>query len=268
MKLLSLDRHEASSPTAYLYPCKAAAKNFRRRVLAQCLSQKYAMPQAFHPRANALTKLILGGVVVLLIVGTTALVRLNWSDWSSDEDVFVEQPVPFSHEHHVSGLGIDCRYCHTSVQEASTAGMPATQTCMSCHSQLWTQSEMLQPVRESYRSDEPIQWNRVYDLPDYVYFSHEAHTNSGVACESCHGRVDQMPLTYKAQDLYMKWCLDCHRQPEKNVRPAAFIYAFGYEERLRKQGVTEEERLAMGRRLVEEYGIQKGRLTNCSICHR
>ncbi|PSQ69751.1 MAG: cytochrome C [Bacteroidetes bacterium QH_2_67_10] len=226
------------------------------------------MPQTFHPRANAFTKLILLGGAALLIVGATALVQLNWSNWSSGEEVFVEQPVEFSHEHHVSGLGIDCRYCHSSVQKSQSAGMPATHTCMSCHSQMWTQSEMLKPVRESYRSGEPIQWNRVYDLPDYVYFSHEAHTNSGVACESCHGRIDQMPLTYQANDLYMQWCLDCHREPEKNIRPAEFVYAFGYEERLDEQGVTDKERLAMGRRLVEQYGIQKGRLTNCSVCHR
>ena len=221
------------------------------------------MSQVFRPRANAFTKLILGGVAVILILGATALVRLNWGNWNTEEELYVQQPVPFSHEHHVSGLGIDCRYCHSSVEESSSAGMPATHTCMSCHSQLWTQSEMLKPVRESFRTGEPIQWKRIHDLPDYVYFSHEAHTNNGVGCESCHGRVDQMPLMRQTKSLYMQWCLDCHRQPEKHLRPNEFIYAFGYADSLSRQA-----QLRIGRRLVEEYGIQKGRLSNCSICHR
>ena len=221
------------------------------------------MPQVFHPRANAFTRLILIGGGALLIVGITAVVMMVRSNWDTEEQVHVEQPVPFSHEHHVSGLGIDCRYCHSSVQESSTAGMPSTHTCMSCHSQLWTQSEMLKPVRESYRTDEPIQWKRVHDLPDYVYFSHEAHTNNGVGCESCHGRVDQMPLVRQTESLYMQWCLDCHRRPEEHLRPNEFIYAFGYTDSL-----SQDAQLRIGRRLVEEYGIQKGRLSNCSICHR
>lgn len=225
------------------------------------------MSQVFHPRANAFTKLILIGGAALFIIGATALVRLNWSPWSTEKDQYIEQPVPFSHEHHVSGLGIDCRYCHTSAQTASTAGMPATNTCMSCHSQMWTQSDMLKPVRKSYRTGRPIQWERVHDLPDYVYFSHQVHTNNGIGCESCHGRVDQMPLMRQQASLHMQWCLDCHRNPEKNLRPAAFIYAFGYEKRLKDEGVTRTERLAMGSRLVKEYGIQKGRLSNCSVCH-
>lgn len=221
------------------------------------------MPQVFHPRANALTRFLLIGGGALLVVGVTAIAVMARSNWDTEEEVYAEQPVPFSHEHHVSGLGIDCRYCHSSAQSASSAGMPATHTCMSCHSQMWTQSEMLKPVRKSYRTGEPIQWNRVHDLPDYVYFSHEAHTNSGVGCESCHGRVDQMPLVRKEKSLNMQWCLDCHRRPEEHLRPNEAIYAFGYADSLSRKA-----QLRIGRRLVEEYDIQKGRLSNCSVCHR
>lgn len=219
------------------------------------------MSYIFHPRANAYFRLALLGVAAFVVIGATVLVRLNWSNWSSREEVFVNQPVPFSHQHHVSGLGIDCRYCHTSVEQSSSAGIPPTHTCMSCHSQLWTESEMLEPVRASYRTGQPIEWNRVHNLPDYVYFNHSIHVNKGVGCETCHGRVDQMPLVYQENDLYMQWCLDCHRQPEQYIRPVEYIYAFGYE-------LPEGEQLDLGRQLVREYGIQVDRLSNCSICHR
>ena len=219
------------------------------------------MGQLFRPRANEFVKLTLISGAAVLVLGAFVLLRINWSPWQSSQGQYVEQPVPFSHEHHTSGLGIDCRYCHTSVEVSSSAGLPPTQTCMSCHSQVWTESDMLQPVRESYRTNTPIQWNRVHDLPDYVYFNHSIHVNKGVGCETCHGRVDQMPLVYQANTLYMKWCLDCHREPEKYLRPAEYIYAFGYD-------LSREEQLKVGRELVEEYDIYVGHLTNCSICHR
>lgn len=209
------------------------------------------------------TVLRLFGVVVgvILVVGVTALVQYNWSPWESDTGVIRTQPVPFSHEHHVSGLGIDCRYCHTSVEVSSSAGMPSTHTCMSCHSQVWTEAEMLEPVRRSYRTDQPIQWNRIYNLPDYVYFDHSVHVNSGVACETCHGRVDQMPLLQKANTLYMQWCLDCHRAPEEYLRPQDYIYAFGYD-------LPESKQRQVGLALIDSLDIYVGALDECSICHR
>jgi NAD-dependent SIR2 family protein deacetylase len=219
------------------------------------------MDYPFSPRANAYVRLIGLGVAAVLVLGAAVVFQTSLTPWVNSEEVYVNQPVPFSHKHHVSGLGIDCRYCHTSVQNSSSAGMPPTQTCMSCHSQVWTESEMLKPVRRSLKNDEPIQWNRVYDVPDYVYFNHSIHTNSGVACETCHGRVDQMPLMYEAEQMYMQWCLDCHRQPEKYLRPQKYIYAFGYD-------LPDETQRTVGARLVEEYDIRKDQLTNCSVCHR
>lgn len=219
------------------------------------------MPQIFHPRSNTIIRygtLIVLGIVGLLIV---AWVRADWSPWETREDVIVHQPVPFSHEHHVSGLGIDCRYCHTTVEETSSAGMPSTHTCMTCHSQVWTEAEVLQPVRRSFEDEEPIRWVRVYDLPDFVYFDHSIHVDNGVACESCHGRVDQMPLMRKATSLHMSWCLDCHRAPEEYVRPKEFVYAFGYE-------LPKKRQREVGLQLVKEYDIRTEQLSDCSICHR
>ena len=142
------------------------------------------------------------------------------SSWVTAQNEFVEQPVQFSHAHHVGGDGLDCRYCHTSVEKSSFAGIPPTKTCMNCHSQLWTNAPILEPVRASFRNDAPLTWIRVNDLPDFVYFNHQIHVRQGVGCATCHGRVDKMPLTYQAQSLLMEWCLDCHRAPEK-YHPAA-----------------------------------------------
>lgn len=219
------------------------------------------MAQVFRPRANALLKLILLGLVVVIVVGGTAAVQYNWGPWISETEWTITQPVEFSHEHHVSGLGIDCRYCHTSVEISSSAGMPSTHTCMTCHSQIWTESPLLEPVRESYRTDQPIPWNRVYNLPDYTYFNHSVHVNNGVGCETCHGRVDQMPLVQQAVSLHMEWCLECHREPEKYLRPQEYIYAFGYE-------LPREAQLKVGRALVEKFNIDADVLDECSICHR
>ncbi len=219
------------------------------------------MAQVFRPRANAFVKLGFLALATVLVLGTTVLAQINTGRWETGEHDYVEQPVAFSHEHHVSGLGIDCRYCHTSVEETAFAGMPPTHTCMSCHSQIWTESEMLQPVRESYRTGTPIKWNRVHNLPGYVYFNHSVHVTQGVGCESCHGRIDQMPLVYQAESLHMQWCLDCHRAPEEHLRPNELIYAFGYSP-------PREEQLRIGRALVEAYDIDVGRLTTCSTCHR
>ena len=219
------------------------------------------MNPIFTPRTSAYIKLGLFGVLALGLVLVLYVVQSNVTNWATGEDTIITQPVPFSHEHHVGGLGIDCRYCHTSVEKSSFAGMPSTHTCMSCHSQLYTEEEMLRPVRQSYQSNEPIAWRRVYDLPDYVYFDHSIHVQSGVGCESCHGRVDQMPLISQKPSLFMEFCLDCHRQPEKFLRPKDFIYAFGYDR-------PDQEQQRIGRRLIEKYNIEVGNLTDCSVCHR
>lgn len=217
------------------------------------------MSQIFHPSMNTIAKVsIFGGVFILAGVVALVMVFVR-SAYATGVGVFVEQPVPFSHEHHVAGLGIDCRYCHTSVEVSSFAGIPPTETCMTCHSQIWTNAEMLEPVRASFREGKPIEWVKVHNLPDFVFFNHSIHVNKGVGCETCHGRVDQMALPYKANSLYMEWCLECHRQPEKYLRPKAEVVTMGWQ--------PEGDQLALGAELVKAYHINKAQLTNCSVCH-
>jgi hypothetical protein len=169
--------------------------------------------------------------------------------------------VPFSHEHHVGGLGIDCRYCHTSVEVSSFAGLPSTATCMNCHSQIWSGSDVLKPVRDSYQSGVPIRWTRVHNLPDFVYFDHSIHVNKGVGCATCHGRVDRMPLMWQDQTLQMEWCLDCHRGPEQFLRPREQIFNMDWR--------PETDQRSLGLRLIKQYNIQSAPvLTSCSTCHR
>jgi hypothetical protein len=216
--------------------------------------------QIFHPSTNTISRVsIFGGLFILaglvIIIG-----NLNTSPYLTGVDVVIEQPVQFSHEHHVSGLGIGCLYCHNSVEQSSFAGIPPTETCMTCHSQIWTNAAMLEPVRESWRTGEPIVWNRVYDLPDHVYFNHSIHVQKGVGCSTCHGQVDEMPLTWKAQSLHMEWCLGCHREPERFIRPRNEVYNMDW--------VAPENQIELGRRLVQEYNINVGKLTDCWVCHR
>jgi hypothetical protein len=180
------------------------------------------------------------------------------SSWATQAGVAREQPVPFSHAHHVGDVGLDCRYCHTSVETSGFANIPPTKTCMNCHSQIWNTSPTLEPVRESFRTDRSIAWTRVHDLPDFAYFDHSIHVNKGVGCETCHGRVDKMPLTWQKASLQMEWCLGCHRHPEQYVRPREAVFQMGYE-----PPVDQE---TLGRQLVKEYKIQS--LTSCSTCHR
>ncbi len=187
-----------------------------------------------------------------------ALYGVNRSGYNSGQSLIKEQPVPFSHKHHVSGIGIDCRYCHTTVEKSATAGIPPTETCMSCHSQIWSDAPMLEPVRESFRSGKSIQWTRVHDLPGFVYFNHSIHVAKGMGCASCHGRVDQMPLMYQQNSLFMEWCLDCHRQPEKFIRPKDKVFQMDYK--------PAEDQRVLGARLVKEYNVRK--LTDCLVCHR
>jgi cytochrome c7-like protein len=219
------------------------------------------MAQLFSPRANVHSRVIIIGFVLLLCGAGWTTSAIFWSPYTTYVDIPLTQPVPFSHQHHVAGLGIDCRYCHTSVEKAAFAGLPSTDTCMSCHSQLWTDAPLLAPVRESLATKTPLKWNRVHDLPDFTYFDHSIHVAKGVGCSTCHGTVDQMPLTWKTQTLYMKWCLDCHRQPQNFVRPREDIFNASWR--------PAQNQPNQGAQLVRQYHIDtSGRLTNCSVCHR
>ena len=182
------------------------------------------MAQVFDRSSNALARfsLVLTGVIVIAL-GVT-LDQLQRSPWVTRQGQRPDQPVPFSHKHHVEGLGLQCQYCHTSVEKSSYAGIPPTKTCINCHAQIWTNADLLEPVRQSWATGASIQWIRVHDLPDYVYFNHEIHVNKGIGCASCHGRVDEMPLMYQQNTLQMEWCLNCHRNPAVNLRPTSEIY--------------------------------------------
>jgi len=218
------------------------------------------MPQIFHPSTNTFSKVSIFGAVFFLAALLWAVAAISRSSYVTQTQVAREQPVPFSHKHHVNGLGIDCRYCHTSVEDVAFAGIPATKTCMTCHSQIWADSPMLAPVRESFKTDKSLEWTRVHDLPDFVYFNHSIHVKKGIGCVSCHGQVDQMPLMWKAHSLDMEWCLECHRQPERFVRPRETVFRMDWQ--------PAGEQLELGASLLKQYHINKSILTNCSTCHR
>jgi hypothetical protein len=213
----------------------------------------------FGPSANLVTKLVLYGAaagLVALFFGPWLLPR---SGYVSEVSMVQPQPVPFSHEHHVGGLGIDCRYCHTSVEVSANAGLPPTHICMTCHSQLWTNAAMLAPVRQSLADGVPLRWNRINALPDYVFFNHSIHVAKGVGCTTCHGPIGEMPLTWKGASLQMGWCLDCHRDPAPNLRPREAVFDPDW-----KRGPDTPS----GRQLMAEYNIHPETLTDCSVCHR
>jgi len=219
------------------------------------------VPQIFHPSFNPWGKAVLFGLVVGLGGSAWVASELQRSSYVSDAGEFRDQPVPFSHEHHVRGLGLDCRYCHTSVERSSYAGMPPTKTCMTCHSQIWTNAQILQPVRDSWRDDTPIRWTRVHNLQDFVYFNHSIHIQKGIGCTSCHGQVDKMPLMMQTASLEMQWCLTCHREPERFLRPRDQVFSMDY--------VPPANQLELGRQLAKEYHLRTPQLMqNCSLCHR
>jgi hypothetical protein len=216
------------------------------------------MPQIFHRSANTLSKVSLASIL-LLVGGLIGLAMfLGRSSYVTRAQEYVEQPVQFSHLHHVLDDGIDCRYCHTSVETSSFAGIPPTKTCMNCHSQIWQSAPILEPVRASFREDKPMQWIRVHDLPDFVYFNHSIHVKKGMGCETCHGRIDRMPLTMQQNSLQMEWCLNCHRNPQNYVRPREEVFTMGYQ--------PPEAQATLGPKLVAAYNIKPS--TDCSTCHR
>jgi len=219
------------------------------------------MAQIFHPSFNMISKLTIFGGLFLLAGGLWVWGVFLFSPYSSKAGTVQDQPVPFSHRRHVTQLGLDCRYCHTSVEESSFAGLPPTETCMTCHSQIWTSSPVLAPVRESFRTGRSLAWTRVYDLPDFVYFDHSIHVKKGIGCNTCHGQIDEMPLTWEAYALDMEWCINCHRHPEQYIRPRSEVFNPRWQ--------PEGDGIELGNRLVEEYHVEDAHaLTNCDMCHR
>lgn len=217
------------------------------------------MAQIFHPSFNTIAKGSIFGAVIIIASAGLVIYELFKSPYVTQVNVPRDQPVPFSHEHHVSGLGIDCRYCHASVEVSASAGMPSTKVCMTCHSQIWTNAELLEPVRNSWRTNTPIRWTRVHDLPDFVHFNHSSHVQKGVGCTSCHGPVGTMPLMWRTATLQMQWCLECHRNPENVLRERDKVFDMTYQQ--------PDDQASLGEELVARYGVKKQQLTNCSICH-
>ena len=219
------------------------------------------MSQVFPKSANAWSKASIAGVFALIALLGSTILALQRSDFVTTANRFVEQPVQFSHQHHNGGIGIDCRYCHTAVEVSPSAGIPPTKTCINCHSQIWNTSPYLEPVRASFREDKPLRWIRVHDLPDFVYFNHSIHVRKGVGCETCHGRVDRMPLMVQKNSLQMEWCLECHRDPSRYLRPRDQITTMGY--------VPAKAQSELGPELMREYKVADVQhLTSCSVCHR
>ena len=230
--------------------------------------------QIFHRSTNTISRATIYGAIFVVAALFWAAAEIQRSPYVTYAGVARPQPAPFSHQHHVAGLGIDCRYCHTSVETSSFAGIPPTKTCMNCHSQIWTNAQMLEPVRESLRSGKSLVWNRVNDLPDFVYFNHSIHINKGVGCNTCHGPVDRMPLMYNYASLQMEWCLECHRAPEKYLRPRDEVFNMRYEHPSSDNPVTVDgseytDQISLGTDLVKKYKLRSvADITSCSTCHR
>jgi hypothetical protein len=216
--------------------------------------------QIFRPGADTIARSSLIAIAVLPFAFAAACYAIALSPHMTDEGIVVTQPVPFSHQHHVGGLGLDCRYCHNDVETSAVAAVPPTETCMTCHSQIWTNAAILEPVRQSLASGTPLRWRRVNQLPDYVYFDHSVHIAKGVGCTTCHGDIEHMPLMRQAAALTMEWCLDCHRDPAPNLRALAEVFATDW-----RPPKDQDER---GKRLMETYQIHVATLTDCSVCHR
>ena len=216
------------------------------------------MSQIFHRSTNTIARVSIFGAVFVLAGALFLVAQVHRSPWTTDARVARAQPIQFSHERHVGGNGIDCRYCHTSVEESPFAGIPPIKTCMNCHAEVFANSPYLKPVRDAFESGRPIEWVRVHDLPDFVHFDHSIHVHKGVGCTTCHGEVDRMPLMWQESSLQMEWCLDCHRSPERYVRPRDAVFSVAYR--------PPADQVALGTRLVAEYQIQK--LTSCSTCHQ
>ncbi len=249
------------------------------------------MAQVFPKAMNVLARVSLLALPLLVAGGGVTLAALVRSPYITGTNEPAEQPIPFSHKHHVAELGIDCKYCHTSVYDSANAGLPPTKTCMNCHQQIWQGADILAPLRDSYNRGIPIAWTKVHNVPHYTYFNHSIHVNKGVGCVSCHGQIDQQPLVYQSKTLYMEWCLDCHRNPEKHLRPVSEVQnmrftAKGYttqkpvfdengapKKDAHGQVMTEphtyQSQAELGKELKKLHMVrEKEVITNCSMCHR
>jgi hypothetical protein len=225
--------------------------------------------QIFHHSTNTIAKVSIFGGLFIVAFSLWVLAEVNRSSYNTGQFIEVQQPVQFSHKHHVGDDGIDCRYCHTTVETSNTAGMPSTKTCMNCHSQIWSESPYLEIVRKSFRENKPIEWARVHDLPDYVYFNHSIHVAKGVGCASCHGRVDEMPAVFQAASLQMEWCLECHREPERFLRDRKDVFKMDYNKPNALAENKSAKQLAVGHEKKAEYRVRSSAvLTSCSTCHR
>jgi hypothetical protein len=230
--------------------------------------------QTFHRSTNTISRATIYGAIFVVAALAWGLNEFQRSPYITYAGEARPQPVPFSHQHHVAALGIDCRYCHTSVETSSFAGIPPTKTCMNCHSQIWTNAAMLEPVRESYRTGKSLVWTRANDLPDFVYFNHSIHIAKGVGCNTCHGPVDRMPLMYNYASLQMEWCLNCHRNAEQYLRPRSQVFNMRYEPPSTSQPVVVDgkeytDQVSLGRDLVKKYKLRTvADITSCSTCHR
>lgn len=250
------------------------------------------MAQIFKPSANTVAAVSLLSVAIGVPTVWLAIAALSRSPANTKVNVPLNQPVPFSHQHHAWELGIDCRYCHTSVEKSPYAGLPPTETCMSCHSQIWTNSPLLEPVRRSYETNTPIKWNLVNKVPQFVHFNHSIHVARGINCNTCHGPVQYMHITFKGNSFQMAWCLQCHRAPERYVyqdkenpqlEPRQQVFNLywkfqqkgldGLSERERSiiggafAGTDKPEDVKEGRELVDRYGIRTAQLSDCAVCH-
>jgi len=219
------------------------------------------MSLLFPSWTNTVARLSAGLVLAAPVAGIAALMLYVRSPLGTNQDQAIEQPIEFDHRHHVRDIGIDCRYCHSTVESGPSAGIPPTGLCLNCHSQVWNKSPLLEKVRLAYFQDKPIVWERVHNLPDFVYFNHSIHVAKGVGCSTCHGRVDQMASIYQASPLTMSWCLDCHRNPGPNLRPQDQIISMTWE-----PPEDEAEREKQGQVLAEQYHVHTR--TSCSTCHR
>lgn len=218
------------------------------------------MAQLFPKSANSLAPASIVALVLVAGGAVGSLLALDYAGFNQRRGETVEQTVPFSHEHHVAGLGLDCRYCHTSVEKSAVAGIPPTSTCYNCHKIVWNEAPMLEPVRASYRTGQPLEWNKVHDLPDFAYFNHSIHVAKGIGCATCHGPVHQMRLMRSAQPLQMRWCLECHRNPEKFIRPKEEVFNMSWKAK---------DQETLGRELVAKYEVRPpAQLTSCGTCHR
>jgi hypothetical protein len=229
------------------------------------------MPQVFPKSMNVVSRVSILGLPLLLAGGAIAGAAFYRSDYSTGTREVVEQPVPFSHKHHVGQLGIGCQYCHTAVEQSYHGGYPPTKTCMNCHQQMWVSADLLQPVRDGYNKNEPIVWNQIHNVPHYTYFNHSIHVAKGVGCYSCHGPIDEMNLVFQSKTLLMEWCLECHRAPEKYLRPKEEVYNMKWKPQdvVNPESGQPYDQLTLGRKLKDEYQVRETSvLTNCSICHR